>query len=180
MTKKILIGGEWMEAAESFPVKNPYSGKILAEVYAVDETGLETAIAAAEIGANAVRELPRYEIAKGLRNIAAEIEKRKTEFAETIAKESAKPIKLAVGEVERGIATFNWAAGEAERFVGEVVPIDTIATGKGKTAYTKRIPRGEFTASRPLISRLISSRTKSRPHSPPEVRLLSNRVSERL
>jgi acyl-CoA reductase-like NAD-dependent aldehyde dehydrogenase len=58
----------------------------------------------------------------GLRKIADGIEKRKNEFAETIALESAKPIKLARGEVERGIATFAWAAGEAERFVGEVVP----------------------------------------------------------
>ena len=31
---------------------------------------------------------------------------------------------------------------EAERFAGEVVPVDTIALGKGKFAYTKRIPRG--------------------------------------
>ena len=66
----------------------------------------------------------------------------KENFAETIANEAAKPIKTALGEVERGIATFAWAAGEAERFIGEVVPVDTIATGKGKTAHTKRIPRG--------------------------------------
>ena len=41
---------------------------------------------------------------------------------------------LARGEVERGIATFALAAGEAERFAGEVVPVDTQSTGKGKTA----------------------------------------------
>ena len=142
MNKKILLGGEWRDAAESFGVKNPYSNERIAEVFSVDEAGLETAIAAAEIGSKEMRVLARYEIAKGLRKIANSIEIRQKEFAETIAKESAKPIKLALGEVERGIATFNWAAGEAERFVGEVVPIDTSATGKGKTAHTKRIPRG--------------------------------------
>ncbi len=142
MTKKILIGGEWRDASESFTVKNPYSNEIICDVFSVDETGLEDAIASAEIGAKEMRNLPRFEIANGLRNIANSIETRKTEFAETIANESAKPIKLAIGEVERGIATFNWAAGEAERFVGEVVPIDTIATGKEKTAHTKMIPRG--------------------------------------
>ncbi|MCY7375229.1 MAG: aldehyde dehydrogenase family protein, partial [Pyrinomonadaceae bacterium] len=76
------------------------------------------------------------------RRIADGIERRKDEFARTIAEESAKPIKLAVGEVERGIATFAWAAGEAERFAGEVVSIATMATGKGKTGYTILIPRG--------------------------------------
>ncbi len=141
-TKKILIGGEWREASETIPVKSPFSGEVLAEVFSANEAENEEAISLAEWAAKEMRELPRFEIASGLRKIAEGIEKRKKEFAETIANEAAKPIKTALGEVERGIATFAWAAGEAERFVGEVVPIDTIATGKGKTAYTKRIPRG--------------------------------------
>lgn len=140
--KKILIGGEWRSAAESFTVVNPYSGETISEVYSANERENEEAIAAAETAARAMRCLPRFEIAKGLRKIANGIERRKREFAETIATEAAKPIKSALGEVERGIATFNWAAGEAERFVGEIVPVDTIATGKGKTAQTKLIPRG--------------------------------------
>lgn len=142
MTKKILLGGEWREAAETFAVTNPFNGEKITDVFSVDENGLESAIAFAESGAKEMRGLARFEIAGGLRKIADGIEQRKQEFAETIANESAKPIKLARGEVERGIATFKWAAGEAERFAGEVVPVDTIATGKGKTAYTKRIPRG--------------------------------------
>lgn len=142
MTKKILIGGEWREAAETFAVTNPFNGEKITDVFSVDENGLESAIAFAESGAKEMRGLARFEIAEGLRQIADGIEKRKREFAETIANESAKPFKLALGEVERGIATFKWAAGEAERFTGEVVPVDTIANGKGKTAYTKRIPRG--------------------------------------
>jgi acyl-CoA reductase-like NAD-dependent aldehyde dehydrogenase len=141
-TKKILIGGEWRDAAESFAVKNPYTNERIAEVYAVDENGLEESIAAAETAARKMRALPRFEIAKALRKIAAGIERREREFVETIAREAAKPVKIARGEVQRGVATFNWAAGEAERFAGEVVPIDTIATGKGKSAFTKRIPRG--------------------------------------
>ncbi len=140
--KKILIGGGWREAAETFSVVNPYTDKEISEVYAANERENEEAIAAAETAAKTMRELPRFEIASGLRKIADGIERRKREFAETIAREAAKPIKAALGEVERGIATFAWAAGEAERFVGEVIPVDTIATGKGKTAYTKRIPRG--------------------------------------
>jgi glyceraldehyde-3-phosphate dehydrogenase (NADP+) len=141
-TKKILIGGEWRAASESLAVKSPFTGETLMEVYSADERENESAIAAAEAAAREMRKLTRYEIAIGLRKIADGIEKRRNEFAETIALESAKPIKLARGEVERGASTFAWAAGEAERFVGEVVPIDTIAAGRGKIAYTKRIPRG--------------------------------------
>jgi len=142
MYKKILIGGEWREASENFAVKNPFSNEIIAKVFSVNENELNEAVGIAEQSAKEMRLLARFEIAEGLRKIATGIEKRKREFAETIAKEAAKPINVAIGEVNRGIATFNWAAGEAERFVGEVVPIDTIFTGKKKTAYTKRVPRG--------------------------------------
>ncbi len=141
-TKKILIGGEWRAAAETFAVRNPYDGEQIAEVFSVDQSENESAIAAAFEAAKLMRDLPRFEIAKGLRRIAETLENRKTEFAETIAKEASKPIKLALGEVLRGAATFAWAAGEAERFAGEVVPVDTIALGRGKFAYTKPIPRG--------------------------------------
>ncbi|HEY8561521.1 MAG TPA: aldehyde dehydrogenase family protein [Pyrinomonadaceae bacterium] len=140
--KKILIGGEWRAAGESFAVSNPFSGEPLAEVFAANERENEEAIALAETAAKEMRALARFEIARGLRKIADGIERRKRDFAETIALEAAKPIRAALGEVERGVATFAWAAGEAERFAGEIVPIDTIATGKGKTAHTKRVPRG--------------------------------------
>ena len=140
--KKILIGGEWREAAESLTVSNPFTGETLAEVFSANEAETAEAIALAESAAKEMRGLARFEIARGLRKISEGIERRKAEFVETIAREAAKPIKAALGEVDRGIATFAWAAGEAERFAGEIVPVDTIANGIGKTAYTKRVPRG--------------------------------------
>ena len=140
--KKILIGGEWRAGSESFAVNNPFSGEPIAEVFSASAAETEEAIASAETASKQMRSLARFEIAKGLRAIADRIGKRKEEFAKTIAEEAAKPITLARGEVERGIATFYWAAGEAERFCGEVVPVDTISIGRGKTAYTRKIPRG--------------------------------------
>lgn len=142
MSKKILIGGEWCNGAESFLVKSPYTKETIAEVSSADLNETEEAVSAAERAAKEMRRLARFQIAKGLRKIADGIEKRKKELAETIAQEAAKPVNLARGEVERSIATFAWAAGEAERFVGEVVPVDTQTNGKGKTALTKRVPRG--------------------------------------
>ena len=140
--KKLLINGEWRETEKSFAVKSPFTNKIIAEVSTANADETDEAIASAERAKNAMRKLARFEIAKGLRKIAGGIEKRKKEFAETIAHESAKPIIYARGEVERAIATFSWAASEAERFSGEVVPVDTQVVGKGKTAWTLRVPRG--------------------------------------
>lgn len=140
--RKILIGGEWREASESFEVKSPFTGKVLAEVSSANESETEEAIALADEAAKEMRKLSRVEIAEGLRKISKAIEKRKDEFAESIANEAAKPLKTAKGEVERDISLFAWAAGEAERFAGDVVPIDTQAGGKGKFGYTLQVPRG--------------------------------------
>lgn len=142
MNKQILINGRWRDGDETFAVKSPYTGETLAAVGAAGPDQLEAAIAAATAGAEEIRPLPRFRIAAALRKISEGIEIRKKEFAETIARESAKPMIYARGEVERAIATFAWAAGEAERFTGEVVPVDTQAAGKGTTAYTRQMPRG--------------------------------------
>ncbi|HBR58527.1 MAG TPA: aldehyde dehydrogenase, partial [Blastocatellia bacterium] len=81
-------------------------------------------------------------MAKSLRLISEGIAARREEFARTIALESGKPLTLARGEAERAAASFAWAAGEAERFTGEIIPVDTQAVGRGKTAWTLRVPRG--------------------------------------
>ncbi len=140
--KKSLIGGEWRETSESFEVKNPFDNEVIAEVCSVNADECDEAISIANQAAEEMKNLPRFRIAKGLRKISEGIEKRKKEFAESISKESAKPINVARGEVERDISTFAWAASEAERFTGDVIPIDTQAGGKGKTGWTQRIPRG--------------------------------------
>ncbi len=141
-TKKLFLNGSWHVTAQTFEVKSPFSNEVLANVSQADRDEMEEAISSAENAAKEMRKLARFEIAKGLRKIAEGIRERQNEFAETIANEAAKPIKTARGEVLRGIATFEWAASEAERFVGDVVPIDTQEGGKGKTGWTMRVPRG--------------------------------------
>lgn len=140
--KKILIGGEWRSATGTIEIISPHNGARVAEVYSASAGEFRAAIGYAETSAAVLRGLSRYQLANGLRAIAAGIERRKDEFVGSIVAESAKPIRYARGEVERCIATFSWAAGEAERFAGEVVAVDTQAIGRGKSAHTLRIPRG--------------------------------------
>ncbi|MEP7212362.1 MAG: aldehyde dehydrogenase family protein [Acidobacteriota bacterium] len=142
MEKRILVGGRWIDSAETFDVVSPFSGEHLAKVFTADKRISNESITSAGKGAAKIGRLPRFEIARGLRRIADGIESRREDFARTIARESAKPMVYARGEVERGIATFAWAAGEAERFTGEIVPVDTQPGGRGKTAYTVHRPRG--------------------------------------
>src|SRR5687767_11430118 len=98
-TKKLFLNGAWRVAAKSFEVRSPFSNEILANVAQADADEMEEAISAAENAAKEMRKLARFEIAAGLRKIAEGIRERQTEFTETIAQESAKPVKTARGEV---------------------------------------------------------------------------------
>jgi len=140
--RKILIDGAWVESPDLITVTNPFSGDELALVSSANEDLIERSIVSAYAAAAKMRLLPRFQIARALRSIAAGIEKRGEEFTRTIVLESAKPLIYARGEVERAIATFSWAAGEAERFAGEIVPIDVQPNGRGKWGRTVRTPRG--------------------------------------
>ena len=140
--RKILIGGDWRETGEVFTVRSPFSNEEIADVATASDDDIERSLSAAVTAARELRKLTRYQIAKALRKLRAGIESRKDEFARTICMEAAKPLIYARGEVERGIATFAIAAGEAERFAGEVVPVDAQPNGRGKSAYTLRVPRG--------------------------------------
>ncbi|MCA1607859.1 MAG: aldehyde dehydrogenase family protein, partial [Acidobacteria bacterium] len=140
--KKLLIGGKWVESAIAIEVRSPFNGKYLAEVCTAGADEIAMSLSFGIEAASRMRSLGRFQIASGLRKIAESLKARRDEFASCIAREAAKPISLARGEAERAAATFAWAAGEAERFVGRVVPIDTQASGKGKLAWTTRVARG--------------------------------------
>jgi glyceraldehyde-3-phosphate dehydrogenase (NADP+) len=141
-TKGILIGGEFRDGSDSIAVVSPFSGEEIASVGFASGDQFSEAVGHAVDAGKELRGLSRLELADGLRKIANVIEQRSDEFARTIALESAKPLIYSRGEVGRAISTFRFAATEAERFSGEVVPVDAQANGRGKTAYTKRIPRG--------------------------------------
>lgn len=138
----MLVAGEWRSGSEEILVRSPYSGAEIASVASANEDEVFTSIAAADEAAHSMRGLARVEIAQGLRRIAAGIEARRDEFARTIALEAAKPMIYARGEVDRATSTFSFAASEAERFVGEVIPVDAQSNGRGKFGYTLRKPLG--------------------------------------
>ena len=141
-TKPLLIGGKWRETNQTFEVRSPYSGDVLAKICNAGETEIEDAMNAAVSASKEMRRLSRAELYEGLSRIAAGIKARREDFARTIALEAAKPIQAARGEVERSIGTFEIAAAEARSFTGEVVPVDAQTLGKGRFAWTEKAPRG--------------------------------------
>ena len=59
------------------------------------------------------------------------MDERREEFAEIIAKEAAKPIRAARGEVDRTVQTYKFAAEEAKRIYGETLPLDAALVRMG-------------------------------------------------
>ncbi len=141
-TKPLLVGGEWRVTAQTREVRSPFSGDLVAHFSVAPRETVEESIAAAARAAAEMRDLARHRLADSIRLIAEGIRARAEEFARTIATEAGKPVKLARAEVERGIATFTYAAEEARRFAGEVIPLDGQATGAGRVGWTERVPRG--------------------------------------
>ncbi len=63
---------------------------------------------------------------------------RKEEIASTLALEAGKPIKTARAEVERAIFTFQVAAEESIRILGEWLPLDLQPAARGRWAMARR------------------------------------------
>ncbi|HZI18486.1 MAG TPA: aldehyde dehydrogenase family protein [Pyrinomonadaceae bacterium] len=141
-TKPLLLAGEWRATGDARELRSPYDSKPLVRFSVAGAAEVEEAIAAAAGAARELRGLPRHTVADALRAMADGIASRAEEFARTIALEAGKPVRTARVEVERAVSTFTYAAEEARRFAGEVVPLDGQAAGAGRTGWTERVPRG--------------------------------------
>ena len=150
MIGRLLIGGEWVTTSEKLPVYNPYSGDVVAEVYAADAEEVAHAIAAVKKGFNEISQLPAHKRASILRRVSELISERKEELAKTIALESGKTIREARTEVERACQTFLLSAEEAKRVTGEVIPFDAVSYGEHKFGFYIREPVGLVLAITPF------------------------------
>jgi acyl-CoA reductase-like NAD-dependent aldehyde dehydrogenase len=94
--------------------------------------------------------LPAHKRAEILVRVAAALGRRHEEAATGIALEAGKPLKAARVEAARAMSTFTFAAVEARRLAGEMVPMDASQAGTGKLAFTLRQPIGVVGAISPF------------------------------
>ena len=139
---KYLIGNEWRESKNILNVRNPYNNDVVSATFLATKKDVNDAIQYAVHAFEETRRLPSYKRAEILSNIRDGIQKRSEEFARTIALEAGKPIIDARAEVERAIGTFQIAAEESKRMLGEYIPLDISGRSKNRTAINKRFPIG--------------------------------------
>ena len=128
---------------------SPYDGSVLGEVPACTAADVDRAVASAK-AALAAGPLPLWRRAAILDTAARLLTERREDFARIISAEAAKPIKTARVEAERAAGTFQFAAAEARKLTGEVVPLDAGSPGEGKLGFTLRVPIGVVGAIAPF------------------------------
>jgi acyl-CoA reductase-like NAD-dependent aldehyde dehydrogenase len=99
----------------------------------------------------AMREpLPAHKRAEILVKVAAGLGRRHDEVARLISDEAGKPMKAARVEAQRAMSTYTFAAVEARKLAGEMIPMDAAQAGTGKLAFTLRQPIGIVGAISPF------------------------------
>jgi acyl-CoA reductase-like NAD-dependent aldehyde dehydrogenase len=146
----MLIGGEWCAASETYEVRDPYRGEIVAFAPRTTSAELDFALKAA-VGAKAMAAaIPAYERAALLRRAGALLVERADAIAEIMTRETGKAIKDAKAEIVRSQDTLSLSAEEAVRIEGEHVPLDATAMGAGKICFMLRFPVGVVAAITPF------------------------------
>ena len=130
-------------------VRSPFDDSVIGEIPAQTAADVDRAVAIAKAALHA-NPLPLWKRAEILDRAAARLTARREEFAQIIAKEAAKPIKTARVEAERAAGTFQFAAAEARKLGGEMIPLDAIPAGEGKLGFTLRVPIGVVGAIAPF------------------------------
>jgi len=147
----ILLAGRWVDSPDRLIVTNPADPATPAgSTYNATAEQYETAVTAAVAAFEQTRVLPAYERGAILRSISAGIKARREELGRLIALEAGKPIRDALVEVDRASLTFRLGAEEAERLVGEVIPLDLLASSRGRIGITRRFPVGPVAAISPF------------------------------
>jgi acyl-CoA reductase-like NAD-dependent aldehyde dehydrogenase len=132
----------WLE------VRSPYSGEVVGRA---PKSGATDARRAIDDAARVLETpLPAHERAAILDRVAALLDERHEEMAQTICAEAGKPIKTARVEASRAISTYTFAAVEARKLAGDVVPMEASQAGEGKIAFTLRRPIGVIGAISPF------------------------------
>ncbi|MFM0491489.1 NAD-dependent succinate-semialdehyde dehydrogenase [Paraburkholderia graminis] len=116
------IGGEWYEGAETYPVRNPATGEVIAQVAKGGAAETVQAIAAAERALSAWRLLTAKERGARVRRWGELMLEHRDALAELLTREQGKPLAEARGEVGYAASFFEWFAEEAKRAYGDVIP----------------------------------------------------------
>jgi len=149
LDKRMLIGGEWVEADDRVDVIHPYDGSRVGSVPVATAEQVTAAIDAAE-RAQEASTLSAYERYELLDKTAERLSENADHVARVLTSEQGKPITEARGEVDRAVQTLQLSAEQAKRMFGEYVPMDAQKGFTRDHCFTQREPLGVVAAITPF------------------------------
>jgi acyl-CoA reductase-like NAD-dependent aldehyde dehydrogenase len=135
---------------QSLPVIDKFTGEVIAELPFHGPSEVQAAVARAQAAFPAWADTPAHRRSTILAGVAAGLDRRRDELATLICREAGKAWKYSLGEVQRGIETFQFAAEEAKRLHGETIPMDASPAGEGRIGFYLRTPLGVVSAITPF------------------------------
>ena len=148
---KNLVNGEWKSSEKEITIYSPINQEELGTVPAMSRAEVDEAMQAARAALPAWRALSAVERSAYLHKTAAILERDKEEIGTILAKEVAKGIKAAIGEVVRTADLIRYAAEEGLRITGQAMEGGGFeAASKNKLAVVRREPVGVVLAIAPF------------------------------
>lgn len=146
-----FIGGrEVGHHSAAFDLVNPQDSSVIARIAEAGALGVDAAVAAAKSAFAAHRKAPIHQRAAWLKAAAAALAQANEEFARLICEDVGKPIRVARGEVKRGVEFIEACASAVTQMGGELLPLDAVANGAGHIGFTRRVPYGVVAAITPF------------------------------
>ena len=118
----MLINGEWLNDAPTFPVFNPATGEEIGQVADGTQQDAERAIDAASATLPAWMNETAYARSAVLYRAYQLMLEQQRELAELMTREQGKPVKASMNEVKYAADFLLWFAEEAKRVYGETIP----------------------------------------------------------
>jgi succinate-semialdehyde dehydrogenase / glutarate-semialdehyde dehydrogenase len=119
-----FVDGSWVDAASgaTFPVSDPASGEVIAEVADLSAAETSAAIDAAEVAQRAWAALTAKQRSVILRRWFDLMMENVEDLAQIMTAEMGKPIAESRGEVAYAAGFIEWFAEEGKRAYGDVIP----------------------------------------------------------
>jgi succinate-semialdehyde dehydrogenase / glutarate-semialdehyde dehydrogenase len=141
----LYLNGQFVTTEQTLAVRNPATSEVIAQMSTCGRERVAQALADAHAAFQSWRNVVGRTRGDFLLKIAAEVERRKDEFARTITLENGKPLPQCAGEVAMTIDHLRWFAEEARRGYGRTIP----PQADGKRHLVIKTPIGVVAAISP-------------------------------
>jgi len=139
------IGGEWISGEARFPVRDPSTGTVLAEVADLGGDAAQKAVDEAARALGGWRRMPSTERSRHVEAWGAALVAAREDLARLLTAEQGKPLREARNEIGQCVEALKWFAEEGKRLHGYTLPVND----GGVRNLTLRQPVGVVAAITP-------------------------------